>query len=198
MPLGDRGKIVDELKFLVEKQWDEWQRFPRAIALPREYVGDNAKSKEEFILRVTAQLNVHIAGSSPTLTLAQDAFKKSATKVRGLMYLGEPLPSRKKKTERSNVFNIADYWNVVALELPELFVIYSVGCHACATEAATERAFSSEGIAHDALRNLLAPSVVNSILKIRWNFEKVKQLQIRPGRASAEAIDYEDVVSDEE
>ena len=60
--LGDRAKIVDELKILVEKQWDEWQKFPRAIALPKEYVGADGKSKEEFILRVTAQLNVHIAG----------------------------------------------------------------------------------------------------------------------------------------
>ena len=36
------------------------------------------------------------------------------------------------------------------------------------------------------------------VLKIHWNFEKAKQLQIRSGRASTEAIDYEDVVSDEE
>ena len=70
------------------------------------------------------------------------------------------------------------------LELPEVFVIYSVGCHTCATEAPTERAFSSEGTAHDDLRNSLAPSVVNSILKIRSNFEKVKQLEIRSGCAS--------------
>ena len=98
--LGDRAKIVEELKFLVEKQRDEWQKFPRAIALPREDVGADGKSKEEFILCITAQLNVHIAGSSPTLTLAQDTFKKSTTNVRALLYLGEPLPGRKKKAER--------------------------------------------------------------------------------------------------
>ena len=95
-----------------------------------------------------------------------------------MLYGGDKFPSRKKKTDKMHVFDIATHWNVVALEMPKLFVLYK-GCHAFATEAATERAFSSQAIVHYEVRNLPSPTIANCLLKIRWNWEKVKQLQIR-------------------
>ena len=52
---------------------------------------------------------------------------------------------------------------------PELFVIYRVLSNACAPEAATERAFSTEASAHDNVRNCLAPDLRDNVLKVRWN-----------------------------
>ncbi len=69
------------------------------------------------------------------------------------------------------VFNCEAYWKVLYDKLPELSVVVRVGFASCATEAATERTFSSEGIMHNSLRNRLSNDLVQSLLKIRWNYE---------------------------
>ena len=43
----------------------------------------------------------------------------------------------------------------------------------CASEAATERVFSSEAIVHSDLRNRMDPDTARAIMKVRWNFEKL-------------------------
>ena len=106
VPITDRGKIVNEFRSWLANNGMSGKIFPKLLLRQRTLLA--LIPKEEFRLCVTAQfqLNIHIAGSSPTPTLAQDAFKHSACKVEVLRYAGDPLPSQKKKTERSNVFNV--------------------------------------------------------------------------------------------
>ena len=87
---------------------------------------------------------------------------------------------RKKKSEHlDGIFNVDRYWNMVALEVPELFAIYRVLRASCATEASCERMFSSEAAIHDDLRNSLSVKTMESVMKIRWNVEPVKALAVR-------------------
>ena len=57
--------------------------------------------------------------------------------------------------------------------------MYNVSEHACATEAAVERLFSTEAITHDKIKNRLRAATVEGVLKVRWNLEPVGKLAHR-------------------
>ena len=77
------------------------------------------------------------------------------------------------------MFSTAEYWRAFHLKLPALSVIVRVAQAACATEAATERTFSSEAAIHTAARNRMATAKVQNRTKIRWNFEPIKQFALQ-------------------
>ena len=91
------------------------------------------------------------------------------------------------------------YWNIVGLEVAELYVLYRVMAKTCAAEAATERTFSSDAIIHDKIRNSMDPELTSKILKVRWNFEKIKQISIRTGLTTEEELNgiYNDTFDDD-
>ena len=105
---------------------------------------------------------------------------------RGATALGSERSKVKKHSEMyAPVFNCEAYWKCLWDKMPELAVVVRVGFASCATEAATERTFSSEGMMHNKLRNRMDHDLVNSVLKVRWNFEACARVAARTGHFAA-------------
>ena len=103
------------------------------------------------------------------------------------MIKGSRIPKRKTLSAKQiEVFSTDAYWRTVNVTMPALSVIVRIATAACATEAATERTFSSEAIIHSKLRNRLATEKVNNRGKIRWNFEKIGALAVAADELDAD------------
>ena len=165
-----------------------------SIGLPQEYVDSGPNS---FIIASKSQLTKHLTAGTHTILLAQQHFDTYSHTVAENLRGGQRLPKRKKKSEKQfSVFNLDTYWNIVGLEVAELYVLMA---KTCAAEAATERTFSSEAIIHDMIRNSMDPELTSKILKVRWNFEKIKQISIRTGLTTEKELNgiYNDTFDDD-
>ena len=108
------------------------------------------------------------------------------------------MPCRKRKAdERVKVFNLGRYWGVLAAELPGLYVIYRLASSTCASEAGCERVLFGEALAHSQLRNSMEVENVERILKIRWNWDKVRRLAALAGVLREKAFNDEECMSDD-
>jgi hypothetical protein len=174
-------EAYEELDGLVAKQWHIWQRFPKLFLLPDSYVvvsgGPTPSSQNDFILRARGSLTQHLTGATLAIRRAREAFQVSAVQVETLLRGGGALPDRKRRSDKLvPVFNPRMYWSSLGWEHPELYVIYNVGEHCSATEAAVERLFSTEAICHDRIRNRMRAATVEAIMSVRWNLGPVAML----------------------
>ena len=189
-----RAKASKELGALVGRQCDKWTRFSQAIGLPVEYSTGPENKATEFTMMAQEQLNRHITGSSTSIQLAKDHFHKASQKIevypnniltpshlpslpKATFLGGEQLPTRKRKKEkRVGIFNTDMYWGTIAAEVPELYAVYRLARTTCASEGGCERVFSSEALVHNQVRNSLSATTTELVLKIRWNWEPIRQL----------------------
>jgi hypothetical protein len=129
-------------------------------------------------------------------------FKVASTKIEATLRGGTHLPKRKRRADSEEpVFNTARYWDALTLKMPELSLVVRVGTAACATEAATDRMFSHEAIMHDRIKNKLKPNVVEAVIKVRVNYERIADIVHRTGVHANEfehLVHPHDAVIDEE
>ena len=86
---------------------------------------------------------------------------------------------------------------MLAPELPALYVIFRVARSTCASEAGCERVFSAEALAHSKLRSSMEVENVERMLKIRWNWDKVRRLAALAGTLKDKVLYEEECASDD-
>lgn len=101
----------------------------------------------DFLLRCQQELNLHLLKHEPII---QKAFR------------------------RTN--NVKEYWVTLAATLPTISQVALLLCRIAASEADCERVFSLEGNLHDRKRNRLEPELVEKMVFIRYNWEKLISL----------------------
>ena len=165
--------ILSELRWFVHKQWDKWLELREIVQLPCEE--DDDCDETEFVRRCTLELSLHRSGELQLIHDSREAFRRAVHRVRAEYESAECFA--KPKSARSSVWSshVQAYWSTLRYSCPTIHFVYHLLSHCCATEAGTERMFSSEKMIHSMIRNQLAPELVRAIITIRWNYEALQQ-----------------------
>ena len=141
---------------------------------------DDGMTPAEKITRMKSKSQVelyhHLVEPSIPIREARTEFSADCAKIEQAVAEGgqKPLPYGKRKRRdgpEPEEGLVARYWKRMFVYLPTLsFVAAGILSKCSASEAAAERMFSKEGFVHDDLRNRLAPSLVESIVRINQNW----------------------------
>jgi hypothetical protein len=195
--VGEQQAAGNELVHFIIKVWHKIQEFASAVGLPVEFVGPEREKKDDFIAACVADLGAHLSASSAIIHVARTRFQTSSQATVQAMQDGEllPKPRGRKKGKPMHIFDTESYFDSVALAIPALSVLVTIlrkGTNA--TEAAVERMFSSEAIIHDKLRNSTRVGKTENVMRVRWNFEPLKEIFVALGLPT----DLPDVEEDED
>lgn len=164
--------IIEELKWLVAKQWDKLVELKDVVQLPWED-DDDLNNQSEFVRRCVLDLSQHRSGDIELIQDGRQAFRRAIQSVRREYESAECYA--KPKSSKSLIWqsNVQAYWSTC----PAIYFVHHLLSHCCAKEAGTERMFSSEKLIHSLIRNQLAPDLVRAMMTIRWNYEAIQQFQ---------------------
>jgi hypothetical protein len=184
--------IIEELKWLVAKQWDKWVELKDVVQLPWED-DDDLNNQSEFVRRCVLDLSQHRSGDIELIQDGRQAFRRAIQSARREYESAECYA--KPKSSKSLIWqsNVQAYWSTLRYSCPAIYFVHHLLSHCCATEAGTERMFSSEKLIHSLIRNQLAPDLVRAIMTIRWNYEAIQQFQGNLVQRDADGAVGEDV-----
>jgi hypothetical protein len=180
-----------ELERFVNKRWDLWQTNAEQFNFPfrfRENEGGPSK-KAEFLVNARQELTRHLLPDG-TVREAQEQFRKDSVSMEEFLNLAGNAPKATLKTtltyseegEIIKAFNTAAYYDSVAADLPILRFLAIGDLGKCAaSEASTERVFSSEASVHDRTANLQQNDKTTARIRLGWE----KKAELR--RAAIEA-----------
>jgi hypothetical protein len=162
-----------ELRNLILKQWDFYQKKASVLSFPSEYVGEGIVLRSNFHMKAKCQFLAHVEGLLDDYQDARAMFERSSTKTTLILRSSsEPNSSLK---EDSKEFTLSDYWLSVSCVCPELRFIVRILQSCSASESCVERLFSDEANIHDKIHNALDPEYVNAKVRIKWNVEFLKR-----------------------
>jgi hypothetical protein len=160
--------VLRELRFLVDKQWEQWLRHSVIVQLPPD-----VSTKDAFLDQCNLELTEHRAALSQVVLGARESFRTHVSEVLAAMEASSDIAKPAKAKLQNSIWcsSVDVYWRKLHFSLPSIHFIYRLLSHCCATESGTERMFSSEKQIHNTIRNGLSPNVVRAIIGIRWNYE---------------------------
>ena len=134
-------------------------------------------------VQATQQLSVILSGTDAIANAAKALFTRTAQDAERMFEVADdavqPQPTSEacRRNKRAGIYSSAlqTYWETFRFRFPHIFFIFDVLSHCCATEAGTERMFSSEKQIHSAIRQAMTPDLTEAFLRIRWNFEPLMQ-----------------------
>jgi hypothetical protein len=168
--------VLVQLRWLVDKQWEKWMELKDVVQFPCDD-DDEQQHKEDFIRLCVLQLSQHRSAELELVESSRAAFARQIQAAVSEYELSGCYA--KPKTAKSPIWScyVHAYWSTLRFSCPEIYFIYQILSHCCATEAGTERMFSSEKMIHSMIRNRLDPQLVAAIMTIRWNYEALQQFE---------------------
>lgn len=168
------NEIVGELRWFVEKQWDKWMELKAVVEFPDEELNVDNPDKRDFIRLCVLELSHHRSGELELIQSSRAAFLRSIDNVRADYESAQVYARPKMAKSPLWSSSLHAYWSTLRYSCPHIYFIYHILSHCCATEAGTERMFSSEKMIHSSIRNQLHPELTRAIMTIRWNFESLR------------------------
>jgi hypothetical protein len=185
-----------ELGWLVNKRWEVWQRHAAALSLPTRFreQEDGPEKKQDFIAAARQELTAHLFPQGEVLE-AQTHFREHSVLIEDFLRSAGNAPKSALKAslafaekEQASLFNTTAYYDTVACDLPVLrFLVQSDLSKCAASEAATERVFSSEGVLHDRNNNQQLNDKTTARIRLGWG--KKAELRRAALRASSSGAD---------
>ena len=203
---GDAGwaQVERELHDFIEVSFPKWLEFREVVCLPSTC---NAQAGYMVMyLQALRELTALVStGQSATVDAAKMLFTRDVQAAERMFEdqgdsAPQPHPTSEavRRNRRMDIYSsvVQSHWDTFKFSHPHAFFIFHILSHCCATEAGTERMFSSEKQIHSAIRQAMSPDLTEAYMRIRWNFEPLMQF-LRLRRPDSEEHDVELVPFDE-
>jgi hypothetical protein len=165
----------------IQRCFPKWIEFRDVLCLPSDC--STERGYLELHVQATQQLSILVSGFDPVVVAARSLFSRSVEEAERMFEVSDnntqpnPTSEECRRSKRAGFYQSAvqTYWETFRFRFPHIYFIYDVLSHCCATEAGTERMFSSEKQIHSAIRQAMEPELTEAFIRIRWNFEPIMQ-----------------------
>ena len=184
-------QVQTQLHDFISSCFSKWIEFREVVSLPSSATEQDGYMI--FFLQAVRELAVLTSSDDITVTAAKSLFNRDSQLAERMFAdhgdnsAPQPYPTSEsvRRSKKRDIYSslLQDYWNTFRHSHPHAYFIFNILSHCCATEAGTERMFSSEKQIHSAIRQAMSPDLTEALMRIRWNFEPLMQfLGLRQGR----------------
>lgn len=180
-PPQDWPLMEGQMHDFIARCFPKWIEFRDVLCLPSDCSIE--RGYLELHVQATQQLSILVSGQDPFVIAARSVFSRNVEEAERMFEVSDdniqPRPSSEqcRRSKKAGIYwsAVQTYWETFRFRHPHIYFIFDVLSHCCATEAGTERMFSSEKQIHSAIRQAMGPELTEAFIRIRWNFEPIMQ-----------------------
>jgi hypothetical protein len=166
--------VETELSAFIQASFSKWIEFRDVVGLPISCTEQTGHMS--LFLHAVRELSSLVSSSTVTISAAKGLFNRETLEAEisfqdqgDIAPQPHPTSEQVRRDRKKGIYSssLDSYWSTFKFSHPHAHFIYHVLSHCCATEAGTERMFSSEKQIHSALRQAMSPDFTLAVMRMR-------------------------------